>query len=269
MKNVSYKICGQKAFSLAEVLAALVIGAMVLIAVLGIYGRAEQSAAAITSRLDGSGLASEVLHRINEDLDGIATASQDIKITINNKLAQGYPTAQLIISKTYYDNDDQGQTFEEIIWRGCYDADTGGLIIYRRHSGIVLEDRLLDEKKEQWERELFVPICTGVTFFKIQIPEGENFEEQWTSNSLPNGAVITISFAEPVKKADGTLDVPDEEKITRTIAINRTRKIAYEFVKKEYKDSSDVNDKNTDNSDANNKDVNYPDVNGTRQRKKI
>jgi hypothetical protein len=45
--------------------------------------------------------------------------------------------------------------------------------------------------------------------------------------------VATISFAEPFKTLTGTLDVPDTEKITRTIAIDRTRKIKFIFVKKE------------------------------------
>jgi hypothetical protein len=31
----------------------------------------------------------------------------------------------------------------------------------------------------------------------------------------------------------GPLDVPEEEKITRTIAVDRTRKIKFKFVKKE------------------------------------
>ena len=33
---------------------------------------------------------------------------------------------------------------------------------------------------------------------------------------------------------DGTLDVPDEEKITRTIAIDRTRKIRFAIEKREF-----------------------------------
>ncbi|HDZ69106.1 MAG TPA: hypothetical protein ENH43_01650 [Phycisphaerales bacterium] len=96
-----------------------------------------------------------------------------------------------------------------------------------------MEDKLLDEQKESWERELFVPICDGVTFFKIQVPKGEDFLDRWTSASLPKAVVVTISFTEPFKTLDGTLDVPDAEKITRTIAIDRTRKIRFIFVKKE------------------------------------
>ena len=56
-------------FSLAEVLAALTIGAMVVVAVLAIYHRAEQSANAVLSRIDESQLPREVLQYIAEDLD--------------------------------------------------------------------------------------------------------------------------------------------------------------------------------------------------------
>jgi hypothetical protein len=46
--------------------------------------------------------------------------------------------------------------------------------------------------------------------------------------------VVTISFAEPYKRADGTFDVLDEEKIIRTIAIDRTRKIRFDTSTNEY-----------------------------------
>jgi len=222
-------------FSLAEVLAALTIGAMVLVAVLGIYSRAESSAAAITRKLDSSRLPREVLQRITEDLDEVFAAGSDTKITIENKLDHLYPTARLTILKTIYDSKNKKQTFERIVWQGSYDYDndTDSLVLYRSHSGIGVEDKLLDESKESWERELFAPVCTGVTFFKIQVPQGETFQDKWTSTALPHGIVVTISFAEPFKTLTGTLDVPDTEKITRTIAIDRTRKIKFIFVKKE------------------------------------
>jgi len=220
-------------FSLAEVLAALIIGAMVLVSVLGIYSRAERSAAAITRKLDISRPACEVLQRIAEDLDGIIASGPDTKITIENKFENGYSTARLRIVKTIYDRNNREQTFENIVWQTNYDSDANSLVLYRSHSGIAGEDKLLDEQKEDWEKELFVPICSGVTFFKIQVPAGEDFQDKWTSSSLPPGIVVTMSFAQPFKTLAGTLDVPDAEKITRTIALDRTRKIKFIFVKKE------------------------------------
>jgi len=44
---------------------------------------------------------------------------------------------------------------------------------------------------------------------------------------LPVGVVITISFAEPVETLSGALEVPEEQIITRSIAIDRTRKLRF------------------------------------------
>ena len=56
-------------FSLAEILAAMIIGSMVLVAVLTIYSRVEYTANAVTNKLNKSRLPSEVLQLIAEDLD--------------------------------------------------------------------------------------------------------------------------------------------------------------------------------------------------------
>jgi prepilin-type N-terminal cleavage/methylation domain-containing protein len=223
-------------FSLAEVLAAMMIGAMVLVAVLAIYSRAERSAAAVTRKLDSLRLPSEVLQRIAEDLDGIISTGSRTKITIENKFKNGFRTARLTITRTMTDTRNNEQTLEKIIWQSNYDyeSDIGGLILYRSHSGIEMEDKLLDKNKEDWERELFVPICTGITFFEIRVPRGEAYLDRWAADTLPPGIEVAISFAEPFKKVDGKLDVPDEEKITRTIAIDRTRKIRFAIEKREF-----------------------------------
>ncbi len=228
-------------FSLAEVITALIIGAMVLIAVLGIYGQAERSAAAVIRKLDNSRLPSEIMQLIAEDLDGIISTDSGTKITIENKFKSGLPAARLTISRTFHDSRNKEQTLEKIVWQSSFDfeSDIDGLVLYRSHSGIGLEDKLLDKNKDDWERELFVPICTGITFFRIMVPRGETPLDRWTSSSLPPGIEVTISFAEPYKKVDGTLDVPDEEKITRTMAIDKTRNIKFTIEKKDFSQVED------------------------------
>jgi prepilin-type N-terminal cleavage/methylation domain-containing protein len=232
MKENYKTIRKRRGFSLAEMLVALTISAMVLAAVISIYSRAERSAAAVTRSLDDSRLPSEVIQRVAEDLDKIITPNSDARITIENKFDRGLPTARMTIQKTIYDTKNEQQTFEEIIWQANYDYDTGakGLALYRSHTGMVLEDKLLDEKRDDWEKNYsFVPICTGITFFKIQIPIGENLQERWVNSQLPPGIAVTISFAEPFETASGTLDVPEAEKITRVVAIDRTRRIRFEI----------------------------------------
>ena len=232
MKKNFGTIRNLEGFSLAEMLAALTIAAMVLVAVLGIYSRAERSAAAVTRKLNSSQLPSEVVQRIAEDLDRIIASGSDTRITIENKSEKGFLTARLTIRKSIYNSKNQEQIFEEIVWQTSFDYDTGtnGLVLYRSHSGMTLEDKLLDEKRQDWEKTYsFVPICTGITFFKVQVPQGENFLDKWARSSLPAGITVTISFAEPFETVRGDLDVPEAEKITRTIAIDRTRKIKFKI----------------------------------------
>jgi len=237
MEKISNTSKAPLGFSLAEMLAALTIGAMVLVAVLGIYSRAETSVTAVTKKLDSSQLPSEVLQHIAEDVDRITAAGSNTQITVENKFERGFQTAKMIILKTIYATENRPQTFERIVWQGSYDRDANGLVLYRSYNGVGLEDKLLDEQRSIWEQEYpFVPICDGVTFFEIQVPSGENFSDRWMSNTLPRAVVVTISFAEPLETLTGMWDVPDAKKTRRTIAIDRTRKIRFIFVPKEYED---------------------------------
>jgi hypothetical protein len=231
------KILGASAvrlgFSLAEVLAAMTIGAMVVVAVLAIYHRAEHSASAAIRRLDESQLPREVLQYIAEDLDRMIASGSDAKVTIQNKLestASGklIPAARLSFTRTITDALGKEHIFEEVVWQSSYNIESlsEGLVLYRSHSGINLEDKVLQENKYDWEREAFVPICSGVTFFNISATAGENLVERW-DGTPPTGITVILSFAEPFKNVDGTYDVPEEDKITRTIALDRTRKITF------------------------------------------
>jgi hypothetical protein len=222
-------------FSLAEVLAAMTIGAMVVVAVLAIYNRAEHSANAVLLRIDESQLPREVLQYIAEDLDSMISSGSDAKVTIQNKVeatAGGklIPAARLTFTRTITDSAGKEHIFEEVIWQSSYNIESysDGLVLYRSRSGINLEDKVLQENKYDWERELFVPICSGVTYFNISVPTGDSLVDRW-DGTPPTGIVVTLSFAEPFKNVDGSYDVPEEEKFTRTIAIDRTRKIQFDI----------------------------------------
>ncbi len=241
MKKAFNTFTNPQGFSLAEVLTALVIASMVLVTVLGIYSRAESVSATITRRFDSSRLPSEVLQRIAEDLDRIIVSDAYTKVSINNKFVKGYPTAQLIITKTIVDAKKKAKVLEHIVWQTNYDYDANGLILYRhRTSELGLwEDKLLDEEREIWEQALFVPICYGITFFKIQAVKNGKYLDKWIGQ-MPPGIVVSISFAEPFKTLENTWDVFDEQKFTRTIAIDRTRKIKFKIAPKEQKKPQDL-----------------------------
>jgi prepilin-type N-terminal cleavage/methylation domain-containing protein len=216
-------------FSLGEMLVALVIGAMVLTAILTVYGRMNDASDAVLRKIDSPALADEVFQSIQEDLDRILGTEPGVTIQIQNGSDNKYARAQLVIRRTLRDSKNQEQTFEEITWRAGYDYDSSfGLVIYRGHEGINSEDQFLDQRREAWEKNYpLVPICRGVTFFQIEVPRGEGFLDRWSDTALPPGVRVTISFAQPFETVRGTYDVDDAEKITRTIAIDKTRRIRF------------------------------------------
>jgi type II secretory pathway pseudopilin PulG len=216
-------------FTLAEILAALTIGTMVLIVVLAIYSRAQTGAAGVIEKLESNRLQREVLQRISEDLDRIISNGKETQINIDNKYQDGYPVGRLEIIRTISNARNEQQTLERVVWQSNIEPQTGELTLYRSHSGIALEDNLLDQQKEPWQRELFVPVCTGLTFFRIEVPRGEEFLEKWSGENIPAAITITMSFGQPMKAPDGTFEVADEDKIIRTIAIDRTRKPTFKI----------------------------------------
>ena len=247
----------RSAFSLVEIVVVLLITAMIMLASFTIYGRVKAATAAVNATLDRDILPTEILQRIAEDLDRLAFAGLGTTISIQNKFdSSGYNVAQLVIKNVVYGEDNKPRVFEKIIWRSSYDFFDDSLILYRSHNGYNLEDKVITddvqiEMKEK-DRDFFIPLCIGITFFKIQVPvvkvfgedvtlpgldemievpeEEDKFLDRWGGDKLPKAVTITISFAQPYQAVTGELDVLESEKITRTIAIDRTRKIKYKFV---------------------------------------
>ncbi len=221
-------------FSLIELLAVLVISTMLIIASIGVYSRMQRTVGELNNAVETQQLPNEILQRIAEDLDTIVAPlsgkDADTKISIRNKFDEFYQSAQLKITRTYYDNKNEKQVFDEIIWQSNYDFDANGLILYRSHSGLTVEDKLLGEEKTKSKRELFIPIAAGLTYFKIQVPQGDNLLDTWTSDRLPKTVKISLSFVSPFRDIDGRLTVLENEMNIRTVAIDRTRQIKFKFV---------------------------------------
>jgi hypothetical protein len=149
-------------------------------------------------------------------------------VQIRNGFDNGYARAEFVLRRTFHDGENKEQTLEEIIWRAGYDREgpTGGLVVYRSYNGVGQEDKLLDDQRDIWEKNYpFVPVCRGVTFFQIQACRGEELMDQWPPSPPPPGIKVTISFAEPNETIRGTLDVRDDQKIARTMAVDPMRPI--------------------------------------------
>jgi hypothetical protein len=216
-------------FSLGEMIVTVIIGAMVLTAILGIYGRANRAADAVLKKIESPSLAAEVLQLITEDL-GRTLGADDVSLRVRNGFDNGFHRAELVLRRTFHDSENKEQTLEEIIWRAAYDhgGRTPGLVLYRSHDGVAQEDKLLDDNRDTWEKNYpFVPICRGITFFQVQACKGDDFVDQWATPALPPGVKVTLSFAEPYETVRGTWDVMDDEKVSRTIAVDGTRKIKF------------------------------------------
>jgi hypothetical protein len=240
----------RRAFTLVEILAAMTVGTMILIVVLALYNRGQSGSAAVIEKLESYRLPRELFQRIAEDLDRIVGVGQGTQIDIQNKLQDGYSVAKMEIVKNINDSKDQPQILEKIVWQSSIDPESGLLTLYRSHSGIALEDALLDSlsQKETWQRELFVPVCSGITLFRIEIPKGDTPLDRWSGEVLPTAIKITLSFALPYKTVSGTFDVPEEDKLIRTIAIDRTRKPQFNIPVIDVNQMSDANSA----ADANN-----------------
>jgi len=249
-QNGRKKYCFRESgFTLAEAVATLAIAAMIMVAAIGIYTAVKRSEAAINKRLEGGFIALEILQRIAEDIDRLALPGSDVTMTIKNKTeAGGYKSAQMIIESKIYDKDNKPQVFEKITWQSRLDPDMNSLVVYRAHGGYTLEDKMLDEPKEKYERERFIPISSGVTVFSIEtVSDNNTIGQIWESQSLPPAVKVSISFAAPQQDLLGNLAVPQEEIKTRTVVIDRFKQLAYQFVYKEFLDANhtaDVNDHN-------------------------
>jgi type II secretory pathway component PulJ len=246
-------------FTLAEAIATLAIAAMIMIAAVGIYTGIRKAEAAINKRLEGGFIAMEILQRIAEDIDRLALPSSDVMVSVKNKTEPGgYKSAQMIIESKIYDKNNKPQVFEKIIWQSHPDPDANGLIIYRAHSGYTMEDKMLDEPREKYERERFIPICSGATLFSIEAVKDGNTIDTWQSQSLPSAVKASVAFARPEEDLLGNMVVPEEAIKTRTVVIDRFRQLAYQFIYKEIFGPNQI-------ADMNSKEPNEPNASGEYQ----
>lgn len=233
-------------FSLVEILVVLTLSAMILASTMMIYGRVRTSAAAVNARLDRYGLPEEILQKIAEDIDRLASPGFDAVITIRNKLENGYNSAQLVIENRYYGNGTPPAPgiYERVVWQTSYIPEEDRLTLYRFHGGLNLEDKLVSGVKTDEDRqklEVFVPVCPGLTHFYIGALSGaEEPAPNWMNQKMPNGIVLGISFAPLVQLQDGSYYLPEETIVWRTAAVDRTRQIAYKFVARTF-DNADPN----------------------------
>lgn len=255
---------GLRGFSLVELLTVLVLSAMILSATILIFGRVRASAAAIDATLNQYGLPEEILQKIAEDIDRLASPGFDATISLQNKIDNGYNSAQLVIENKYYGSgtSPKADVYERVVWQSRYDPETDRLILYRAHSGVNLEDNVVNKlvldpateegKLEQYMSQAFVPICTGLTHFYIGALTGaEEPQVAWTDTKMPSGILLSVSFTPLVQLEDGSFYLPEQSVAFRAVAIDRTRAITYKFVPKTFTAEPNELDSAKDPNDSN------------------
>ena len=229
------------AFTLVETVVVLMLASLILVAVLGVYGRMRVNAVTILDRLQQNRLQAEILQKIAEDIDRLAAPGFEATINFQNKLDNGYRSAKLVLLNSYYGIKDKKETYEKIEWRSSYDPLYDTLKLYRMHGGLNVEDRVLGVNPKE---PPFIPVADGLTHFELKAQQGENILGAWKSETLPKAVRIGISFAPLQELNDGSIGVPEDQIFFRTVAIDRTRLIPYQFVKKNFElpEEEDPND---------------------------
>ncbi len=232
------------AFTLVETIVVLMLASLILVAVLGVYGRMRVNAVTILDRLQQNRLQAEILQKIAEDIDRLAAPGFEATINFQNKLDNGYRSARLVLRNSYYGNNDKKDVYEEIEWRSSYDPQYDTLKLYHMHGGLNVEDKVLGVDPDEPK---YIPVAGGVTHFELKAQQGETILGAWASETLPKAVRIGISFALPQELDDGSVGVPEEAISFRTVAIDRTRLIPYQFIKKKFdlpeeEDPNDLSD---------------------------
>ena len=228
-------------YSLVEALVVITIASMLIISVLQIYHRVRGDAAVISEKLSANQQATQILQRIAEDCDRLAAPGFDCQILVQNKTDQGLYSARLLIMNKFYQSTSPARqkTYEQVIWQTDYDAETDSLILYRSHSGLNYQDKILDVVRSSDENlSDFIPITDGITFFEVQAITNQKTITTWNKAKLPEGLRLGISFSLPENLPDGGVGIPESKIIYRMVTIDRTRPISYQFVPRVF----DVND---------------------------
>ncbi len=222
-----------KGFTLIETLVVLTLSAALLTAVLQMYHRVRRDVSQLTGHLDENRLAQEILQKIAEDIDRLVAPGFDATIQFRNKYDNRYNSAQLTIENKYYGkgNPPRADVFERVVWQTTYDPFTQSLILYRMHDGLNYEDKVIESGSDvSPSGGLFIPITDGLTHFELRAQQGDAFGTAWTSTTLPTAVQIGISFAPLEELPTGRLGVPEEKILYRTVAVDRTRFIPYQFI---------------------------------------
>ena len=118
----------RRGLSLPELLAAIVVGALVLMAVLGVYQRITSASYSVLRHLDIFNMPEEVVQLIAEDFDRIVATRDNIQVKLARKLDGPRWLTRLEI---------QPQPLQKIVWQTAVDFETDHLTLYRSRTSKI------------------------------------------------------------------------------------------------------------------------------------
>jgi len=214
--------------TLVELIVSTIIAGAVLVTLMSIYSHARQDAVSVSSALEKSELPERILQLLAQDLDRLLGDSEDVIFVLHPRQDGNLNGSSIIIESSIYDTLGRARTYERVTWQTRFDAETQSMILYRGHTGLVSEDRLLESRRTEEERAQLVPLCDGLTYFHVTARVRGRDVPAFAGPILPTMVTVEISFAEPEVENNQYI-IPPEKIISRTIAVNRSRKISYIF----------------------------------------
>jgi type II secretory pathway pseudopilin PulG len=207
--------------TLIELVISIIIAGMLMVSIFFIYSHSRNTIDGISRSLDESQVPDRILQLIAQDIDRFCADTDELVIQPETRRENGLVSARLYLQTNVYDSMGRPVPYERVVWETRFDTETQTMILYRSHSGLVSEDNLLESQRTPEEARAFVPLCSGLTYFNIKrFPTG--------AIGLPTQLTVELSFAEPQNEGGQSVIQP-EDIISRTIAVNRLRKIGYIF----------------------------------------
>ncbi len=235
------KIC-RDGFALVELLTALFIVCILVIALTTIYDASTRAIASINQRIEKGASTSEIMQLIVDDITKASSAGTDTTFTLKSKLAGGAVLYRFEVASKIYDNTGKELIYQKVIWQSDVDLFTGTMSLYRCAGGMMPSSPVASEQaKENPQSDIFVPICQGLTYFTIKVPQIQDtpqgqvvdYLDQWSNPEMPGGVVVELSFELPVEYVTGETEVLPEDRLVESISINRSKEYKFQFVAKD------------------------------------
>ena len=152
-------------FSMLEIMATLLIAAMVTIAILRLVNNVSEQTVRIDGQLTQLSQIQNCLDKLNDDV--VAAVRTKAKIEIKQSSSGGYDTSRLTL--TVVSDEEVPKVINRIDWVAAPQPDRGDLILYRRH--------ISETKSEDKLQDYYIPLCENIHSFVVELLSEEGMED--------------------------------------------------------------------------------------------